>query len=161
MQVCFIFLLNFNDFNEICTPNQRVPPLIIFKDWAGTFQATQADPEMYQKGSGVRSGPMWVGIDHLECWAVTFQATQADPEMDSKSERCQIWTNVTWNWPSGVLSGHFPSHQTNSRNGLQKGAVPDLDQSDLELTIWSIERALSKLPNQFQTDSCWTWNLWK
>ena len=33
MQVWFILLMNFNDFNEICTQNQRVPPFIIFEDF--------------------------------------------------------------------------------------------------------------------------------
>ena len=33
MQVCFISLMDFNDFNEICGQIQRVPPLIIFKDF--------------------------------------------------------------------------------------------------------------------------------
>ena len=59
-----------------------------------------------------------------------------------------------WNYPFGILSEHIPSYPSKSRNRLQTGAVPDLDQCDLELTIWNIERALSNLPNQFQTDYC-------
>ena len=80
------------------------------------------------KGSGATSGPMCLGIQHLEYWAGTFQATQADPEMDSKRERCQIWTNVTWNWPSGVSSGHFPSYLTNSKRILAEHEIFEKNQ---------------------------------
>ena len=118
MQDCFIFLLDFNDFNEICTPNQRVPPLIIFKDWAGTLQATQADLEM-----------------------------------DSESERCQIWTNLTWNWSSGVLSGHSPIYLPNSKRIIAEHAVFQNNQRGDPLILgyilhwnhWNALREWSKL----------------
>ena len=79
-----------------------------------------------------------------------LDAAQAQPEMESKTERCQIWRNVAWNWPFGILNEHVPSYPSRSRNDVQKRAVPDLHQCVLELNIWSTERARSKVPKQIQ-----------
>ena len=84
---------------------------------------------------------MCLGIDHLEYWAGTSQATQADPEMESSSDRCPILTNVSWNWPSGVLSGPFPSYSCNSKRVLAEREIFENNQrgDPLNLTTYFIE----------------------
>ena len=96
----------------------------------------------------------WLGKHSLNTPDGQFQNTLMKIGHRSLWDSFSVSVREAWDYPSGILRGHLPSYPSKSRNGLRKGAVPDLDQCDLELTIWSIERALSNLPNQFQTDYC-------
>ena len=137
MQVCAFVLMNLNDFNEICGQIQRVPPLIIFKDFT------------FSKNPFGITWVAWKGAAQYSRWSISIH-------IDSNLTPLPFGLHF-WICPGGLESirsilqiVNSGSHPGRSRNEVQKGTVPDLDQCALELTIWSTERALPKLPRQIQ-----------
>ena len=137
MQVCFIFLMNFNDFNEICGQIQRVPPLIIFKDFT------------FSKNPFGIAWVAWKGAAQYSTWSIPRHIGED-------------WAPVPFGFHFWICRGSLGSARSvlqmvnSNAHWSRSGTVPfwtsflDLPGWLPEFTICSIERMLSKPPGQIQ-----------
>ena len=129
--------MNFNDFNENMTQNQRVPPLIIFKDFT------------FSKNPFGITWVAWKGAVQYSTWSIPRHI-------------CEDWAPVPFGFHFWICRGSLGSARSilqmanSNAHCSRSGTVPfwtsfrDLPGRLPKFTICSTERTLSKPPGQIQ-----------